>query len=247
MRNRLAKAAATQGCAKAAADSEAFTSGGRSPASANWKSAAPSRAARAVPRAARSRVSPRGAARAAASKSSTSTRWSGASKARAARATKNRPTSLPPQLPSFVDKAAAAPSSSHRSRRAAAAAGALINEMVPQMRPAGSGPMSDADLELFKASAPSIAAKPGGNALIVKTMQAIAQYELKFAEIHQQFASGIIKEIPERDRRIAALADPMAGVIDWMVENGVIEESQRPQNSISVSDEELRIFNEPTV
>lgn len=128
----------------------------------------------------------------------------------------------------------------------AAAAGALINEMVPQMRPAGSGPMSDADLELFKASAPSIAAKPGGNALIVKTMQAIAQYELKFAEIHQQFASGIIKEIPERDRRIAALADPMAGVIDWMVENGVIEESQRPQNSISVSDEELSIFNEET-
>ena len=129
----------------------------------------------------------------------------------------------------------------------AAAAGALINRMVPQMRPKGSGPMSDADLDLFKASAPSIAAKPGGNALIVKTMQAIAQYELKFAEIHQQFASGIIQEIPERDRRIAALADPMTGVIDWMVENGVIEESQRPQNSISVSDEELSIFNEPTV
>ena len=128
----------------------------------------------------------------------------------------------------------------------AAAAGALINEMVPQMRPAGSGPMSDADLELFKASAPSIAAKPGGNALIVKTMQAIAQYELKFAEIHQQFASGIIKEIPERDRRIAALADPMTGVIDWMVQNGVIEESQRPPKNISVSDEELSIFNEET-
>tara|TARA_B100000965_G_scaffold269868_1_gene228291 strand:+ start:5359 stop:6927 length:1569 start_codon:yes stop_codon:yes gene_type:complete len=129
----------------------------------------------------------------------------------------------------------------------AAAAGALINAMVPEMRPPGSGPMSDADLNLFKASAPSIAAKPGGNALIVKTMQAIANYELKFAEIHQKFASGVIETIPERDRQIMALADPMTGVIDWMVENGVIEESQRPQSSISVTDEELSIFNEPPV
>lgn len=127
----------------------------------------------------------------------------------------------------------------------AAAAGALINAMVPEMRPPGSGPMSDADLALFKASAPSIAAKPGGNKLIIKTMQAIAKYELEFAKIHQQFASGIIKTIPERDRQIMALEDPMKGVIDWMVENGVIEESQRPQNSINVTDEELSIFNEP--
>ena len=127
----------------------------------------------------------------------------------------------------------------------AAAAGALINAMVPEMRPKGSGPMSDADLALFKASAPAISAKPGGNALIIKTMQAIAQYELKFAEIHQKFANGTISDIPERDRQIMALEDPMTGVIDWMVENGVIEESQRPQNSISVSDEELSIFNDP--
>ena len=127
----------------------------------------------------------------------------------------------------------------------AAAAGALINEMVPQMRPAGSGPMSDADLALFKASAPAISAKPGGNALIIKTMQAIAQYELKFAEIHQKFANGTISDIPERDRQIMALEDPMTGVIDWMVENGVIEESQRPQNNVTITDEELSIFNEP--
>ena len=127
----------------------------------------------------------------------------------------------------------------------AAAAGALINAMVPEMRPPGSGPMSDADLALFKASAPSIAAKPGGNQLIIKTMQAIANYELEFAKIHKQFASGIIKTIPERDRRILALEDPMKGVIDWMVENGVIEESQRPQNNITITDEELKIFDEP--
>ena len=129
----------------------------------------------------------------------------------------------------------------------AAAAGALINAMVPEMRPPGSGPMSDADLALFQASAPAISAKPGGNALIIKTMQAIAQYELKFAEIHLKFANGTISDIPERDRQIMALEDPMKGVVDWMVENGVIEESQRPQNSITVTDEELSIFNEPSV
>ena len=77
-------------------------------------------------------------------------------------------------------------------------------------------------------------------------MQAIASYELEFAKIHQQFASGVIETIPERDRQIMALEDPMTGVIDWMVENGVIEESQRPQNNVTVTDEELSIFNEPT-
>ncbi|NVM43229.1 glycoside hydrolase family 73 protein [Ochrobactrum intermedium] len=48
------------------------------------------------------------------------------------------------------------------------AAQALINQIVPQQRPAGSGPMSDADLELFKQSVPRIINAPGGNKIIAR-------------------------------------------------------------------------------
>lgn len=66
------------------------------------------------------------------------------------------------------------------------AAQAAINSLVPEQRPAGSGPMSDADLELFKQSLPRTINQPGGNELIINTMRGIAQYDAKGAEIIQQ-------------------------------------------------------------
>lgn len=73
------------------------------------------------------------------------------------------------------------------------AAQAMINSLVPEQRPAGSGPMSDADLELFKQSLPRIINTPGGNQLIVDTMRAIAQYDAQGAEIVQRM------RLPEGD------------------------------------------------
>lgn len=64
-----------------------------------------------------------------------------------------------------------------------AAATALINSLVPQQRPAGSGPMSDADLELFKQSLPRIINQPGGNKLILDTLRRIAEYDIQRADI----------------------------------------------------------------
>jgi hypothetical protein len=103
----------------------------------------------------------------------------------------------------------------------AAAAAALINQIVPAMRPKGSGPMSDRDLEMFKASAPSIAALPGGNALIVKTLKGLAQYERDFAEIHQKFLDDIEGfNTPQlRNAAIDALEDPMKEAKAFMVSN----------------------------
>jgi len=66
------------------------------------------------------------------------------------------------------------------------AAQAAINSLVPEQRPAGSGPMSDADLELFKQSLPRTINQPGGNELIINTMRGIAQYDAKGAEIIQR-------------------------------------------------------------
>lgn len=67
------------------------------------------------------------------------------------------------------------------------AAQAVINSLVPEQRPAGSGPMSDADLELFKQSLPRIINTPQGNQTIIDTMRGIAQYDAKGAEIIQRF------------------------------------------------------------
>jgi hypothetical protein len=61
--------------------------------------------------------------------------------------------------------------------------------MVPAQRPAGSGPMSDADLDLFKRSLPRLINTPEGNNLIVETMRQINQYDLALSNIAQRAAA----------------------------------------------------------
>ncbi len=72
------------------------------------------------------------------------------------------------------------------------AAQAIINSLVPEQRAPGSGPMSDADLQLFKQSLPRIINQPGGNAIIIGTMRAIAQYDAQGAAIVQRMRTGEI-------------------------------------------------------
>jgi hypothetical protein len=69
---------------------------------------------------------------------------------------------------------------------------ALINQIVPQQRQPGSGPMSDADLALFKQSLPRIINQPGGNETIIGTMRAIAEYDAEGARIVQRVRRGEI-------------------------------------------------------
>lgn len=89
------------------------------------------------------------------------------------------------------------------------AARALINQLVPQQRPAGSGPMSDADLELFKQSLPRIINSPNGNQIILQTMRGIAEYDRQGAEIVQRFRAGEIDKITAF-QLLQSRADPFA-------------------------------------
>lgn len=66
------------------------------------------------------------------------------------------------------------------------AAQALINQMVPAQRQPGSGPMSDADLALFKQSLPRIINQPMGNELIIQTLRQINAYDMELARITQE-------------------------------------------------------------
>lgn len=72
------------------------------------------------------------------------------------------------------------------------AADAIISSLVPQQRPAGSGPMSDADLALFKKSLPALINTPEGNKIIIQRMQALAEYDMKRAAISQAALLGQI-------------------------------------------------------
>lgn len=96
------------------------------------------------------------------------------------------------------------------------AATALISSLVPEQRQPGSGPMSDADLELFKQSLPRIINQPGGNTLIVSTMRAIGDYDAQGAKIVQQLRAGEIDRptafqmLQGRQNPLAAFKPPAA-------------------------------------
>lgn len=85
---------------------------------------------------------------------------------------------------------------------------ALINQIVPQQRQPGSGPMSDADLALFKQSVPRLINQPGGNQLIVETMREINKYVMQQAEIASAVADRQISPAEGR-KRLAELANPL--------------------------------------
>lgn len=111
------------------------------------------------------------------------------------------------------------------------AARAIINSLVPEQRPAGSGTMSDADLVLFKQSLPAILNQAGGNAYILQTMRGIAQYDAEGANIVQRLRAGEIdrptafKLLMERKNPLsdfkAPAAQPSAGKAPPVVIDGV--------------------------
>jgi flagellar protein FlgJ len=86
---------------------------------------------------------------------------------------------------------------------------ALINSLVPEQRQPGSGPMSDADLALFKQSLPRIINQPGGNQTIVDTMRAIAQYDAQGAQIVQLLRQGEIDR-PQAFQMLQDRQNPLA-------------------------------------
>lgn len=90
------------------------------------------------------------------------------------------------------------------------AATALINKMIPAQRPAGSGPMSDRDVEMFKQSLPRIINQPGGNAKIMQSLRAMNEYTRKQGQVASAVANRAIT--PEQGRsELMKLENPLAG------------------------------------
>lgn len=89
------------------------------------------------------------------------------------------------------------------------AAQALINELVPQQRQPGSGPMSDADLALYKASLVRLINQPDGNKLIIETMRDITRYQIQMGDIADLVADREISPAEGR-KMIRELSNPLA-------------------------------------
>jgi flagellar protein FlgJ len=85
---------------------------------------------------------------------------------------------------------------------------AIINRLVPQQRPPGTGQMSDADLDLFKKSLPRIINQPGGNKAIISYLKGINEYLIKEGEIASLVLNRKITPI-EADQRLMALQNPL--------------------------------------
>lgn len=90
------------------------------------------------------------------------------------------------------------------------AANALINKLIPTQRPVGSGSMSDRDVEMFRASLPSLWNTPGGNATILQTMQGLAQYRAAQGDIAARVMNGDLRR-DEAIQRLRDLPNPLAG------------------------------------
>lgn len=115
------------------------------------------------------------------------------------------------------------------------AAQALINELVPQQRQPGSGPMSDADLALFKQSLPRVINQPGGNKLIVDTMRGITQYQVQMGRIADAVADREITPAEAR-KAIRSLPNPLG---NFKVPANTTAPSAIPDVG-KMSDDELR-------
>jgi hypothetical protein len=89
------------------------------------------------------------------------------------------------------------------------AVSAAINRLVPQQRQPGSGEMSNADLDLFKKSVPSLINQPGGNQIIVDTLRAINEYDLAASIIAGQALDLEITPAEAR-KRLRELPNPLA-------------------------------------
>jgi hypothetical protein len=87
---------------------------------------------------------------------------------------------------------------------------ALINQLVPAQRQPGSGPMSDRDLALFKASLPRLIQTPEGKTRILSNMKAINDYVISEGEIGSRVLSGQITAEQGR-AQMQALGNPLAG------------------------------------
>jgi hypothetical protein len=90
------------------------------------------------------------------------------------------------------------------------AANAAITQLVPTQRVAGSGTMTDKDVELFKSSLPSLINQPGANKLIIDTIRGINEYDVAASLIAGKVMDGVLTR-EEGRKALMEIPNPLAG------------------------------------
>lgn len=90
---------------------------------------------------------------------------------------------------------------------------ALIDKLTPQQRIAGAGATSDYDAKMFKNSLPSLMNRPGGNELIMQTLEALNTYKRQRGDIVAEAMANNEKP-PEVIKKLKEIPDPFAGFKD---------------------------------
>jgi hypothetical protein len=85
----------------------------------------------------------------------------------------------------------------------------IVDKLTPQQRVPGTGASSDLDVRMFKSSLPGLVNTPGGNAIILDTLDAIAQDKAARAVIADRALAGELKP-QDAIKEFRALPDPMA-------------------------------------
>jgi hypothetical protein len=85
---------------------------------------------------------------------------------------------------------------------------AIVSKLAPQMRVPGSGATSDFEMRSFLEALPGLGKSPGGNEIISKTLEGIAQHKIAAAEIASKAMAGEIKPA-EAEKQLRALPDPL--------------------------------------
>jgi hypothetical protein len=111
---------------------------------------------------------------------------------------------------------------------------AIINKLVPQQRPPGSGPMSDADLALYKESLPRLINQPGANKEIVRSMKEINDYVIKEGQIATDVLDRKLTPAEGR-RKLLELGNP----IQEFFERNQAASPGSPRTQLPRADEDL--------
>ena len=85
----------------------------------------------------------------------------------------------------------------------------IVDKLTPQQRVPGTGASSDLDVKMFKSSLPALVNTPGGNALILDTLEAVAADKAARAAIADRALVGELKP-QEALKAFRELPDPMA-------------------------------------
>ncbi|MDO9364671.1 MAG: hypothetical protein Q7T60_17215 [Sphingopyxis sp.] len=88
--------------------------------------------------------------------------------------------------------------------------GALIDKLTPQQKIAGAGATSDFDARMFKSSLPGLMRTPGGNEIILGTLEALNTYKRQRADVVAE-AMAANEKPADVLKRLKELPDPFSG------------------------------------